>query len=184
MKNLKTFQEFVNESVNTSVDPRVKSEAISKLSDFFRVSPNSLSKFNFDGKDNIKELTKALNSTSDKGTEVYYTAAIEMAKKDLGINESDNLNENVSLQDNADFLKKEEKHFAAFLKPKRLDVNFSNGVLTISPASRSFTITVDEKKKTIETTGKPDYPESVSYVEIMEYVRFRTKYTVVGDPGY
>lgn len=97
------------------------------------------------------------------------------------------VNENLiteSLQDYADFFKKEAKHFAAFLKPKRLEANYRNGVLTISPASGSFTITVDEKKKTIETTGKPGHPESVSYIEIMEYLKRRTKYTVVGDPGY
>ena len=73
--------ESVNEAAN------VKDEAIERLADFFRVSPNALKKFNFDGKDNIKELTKALNSTSDHGTEMYYKVAIDMAKKDLGINE-------------------------------------------------------------------------------------------------
>jgi hypothetical protein len=48
-----------------------------------------LSKFNFDGKDNIKELTKALNSTSDQGTELYYQTAIKSVKRDLGVNESE-----------------------------------------------------------------------------------------------
>lgn len=74
----KDFKSFVNEAST------VKDEAISRLSDFFRVSPNALKKFNFDGKDNIKELTKALNSTSDQGTEMYYKIAIDLAKKDLG----------------------------------------------------------------------------------------------------
>jgi hypothetical protein len=70
-----------------SADPnaQVKKEAISKLSDFFRVPANALTKFNFDGKDNIKELTKALNSTSDQGTEQYYRIAIQLAKRDLGL---------------------------------------------------------------------------------------------------
>jgi hypothetical protein len=76
---------YVGESVNEAAT--VKDEAIERLADFFRVSPNALKKFNFDGKDNIKELTKALNSTSDHGTEMYYKVAIDMAKKDLGINE-------------------------------------------------------------------------------------------------
>jgi chromosome segregation ATPase len=73
---------YVGESVNEAAT--VKDEAIERLSDFFRVSPNALKKFNFDGKDNIKELTKVLNSTSDHGTEMYYKVAIDLAKKDLG----------------------------------------------------------------------------------------------------
>jgi hypothetical protein len=94
-KHIPTYNEFVNiESVNESnSNEPVKKEAISRLSDFFRVPANALSKFNFDGKDNIKELTKALNSTSDKGTEAYYKIAIQMAKKDLGIHEATEVNE-------------------------------------------------------------------------------------------
>ena len=81
---------YVQESVvnEGGKDEQVKKECISRLSDFFRVTPNSLSKFNFDGKDPIKELTKALNSTSDQGTELYYQTAIKAVKKDLGISES------------------------------------------------------------------------------------------------
>lgn len=96
MKNhIPTYDQFVNESkINEgSEDPRIKKEAISRLSDFFRVSGNALSKFNFDGKDNIKELTKALNSTSDQGTELYYKTAIKLAKEELGIHESTEVNE-------------------------------------------------------------------------------------------
>jgi hypothetical protein len=81
-----------NESVEVNEggkDEQVKKECISRLSDFFRVTPNSLSKFNFDGKDNIKELTRALNSTSDQGTELYYQTAIKSVKRDLGVNESE-----------------------------------------------------------------------------------------------
>ena len=80
--NMELIESVVNEAET------VKSEAISRLADFFRISPNALSKFNFDGKDNIKELTKVLNSTSDQGTELYYNTAINAAKKDLGIKES------------------------------------------------------------------------------------------------
>jgi hypothetical protein len=79
----------IKESVNESVDPRVKKEAISRLSDFFRVTANSLNGFNFDGKDNIKALTKALNSTSDQGTELYYKTAIKLAMEEVGIHESE-----------------------------------------------------------------------------------------------
>jgi len=79
------WHDRANESLNiVNEASTVKDEVISRLSDFFRVSPNALKKFNFDGKDNIKELTKALNSTSDQGTEMYYKVAIDLAKKDLG----------------------------------------------------------------------------------------------------
>jgi hypothetical protein len=76
-----------NESVVTEAKD-VKSEAISRLSDFFRVSPNALSHLKFDGKDSIKDVTKALNATSYEGAEAYYKIAIEMAKKDLGVDEA------------------------------------------------------------------------------------------------
>ena len=73
----------------------VRAEVISRLADFFRVSPYSLTKFNFDGSDDIKELTKALNSTSDEGTKLYYDTAIKAVKRDLGIHES--LNEDAGM---------------------------------------------------------------------------------------
>lgn len=76
------------ESLTEEVNPKVKEEVISRLADFFRVSPNALKKFNFDGNDNIKELTRALNSTSDQGTKLYYDTAIKLAKEELGIDES------------------------------------------------------------------------------------------------
>jgi hypothetical protein len=96
MKNhIPSYNEFVNvESVNESnSNEPVKKEAISRLSDFFRVPANALSKFKFDGKDNIKELTNALNATSYEGAEAYYKVAIQMAKKDLGIDEAIEVNE-------------------------------------------------------------------------------------------
>jgi len=74
----------------------------------------------------------------------------------------------------ADFLNKESKHFSSFLKPKRFTASVSGDILEITPASGSFTITADFKKKSLTTTGKPEYPESVSYTEIMEYVKRRT----------
>jgi hypothetical protein len=94
-KHIPTYNEFVNiESVNESnSNEQVKKEAISRLSDFFRVPANALSKFKFDGKDNIKELTNALNATSYEGAEAYYKVAIQMAKKDLGIDEAIEVNE-------------------------------------------------------------------------------------------
>lgn len=111
MKNyIPTYDQFVNENkINEgSVDPRIKKEAISRLSDFFRVSGNALSKFNFDGKDNIKELTKALNSTSDQGTELYYNTAIKLAKEELGIHESSSVNEGLKVGDFVRYKKDEE----------------------------------------------------------------------------
>ena len=93
-ENSKDSVIYVQESVvNEGSDEQVKKECISRLSDFFRVPQQTLSKFNFDGKDNIKELTKALNSTSDQGTELYYQTAIKSVKKDLGINEDLEVNE-------------------------------------------------------------------------------------------
>jgi hypothetical protein len=68
-----------------SHEEQIKKECISRLSEFFGCSPGNLSKFKFDGSDNIKELTKSLRSSSDVGTEAYYKVAIEMAKKDLGL---------------------------------------------------------------------------------------------------
>jgi len=72
-------------TLNNNLTEQVKKECISKLSDFFGCAPVNLSKFNFDGKDNIKELTKALRSTSDEGTELYYQIAIKSVKRDLGV---------------------------------------------------------------------------------------------------
>lgn len=92
MEYIKHTKFKINESktitITEGVEEQIKKEVISKLSDFFGCAPGNLSKFNFDGKDNIKELTKALRSTSDEGTAQYYRIAIIMAKRDLGIHES------------------------------------------------------------------------------------------------
>ena len=195
MNKIISYKEFLNESKTVIIteenkDEAIKKEVISKLSDFFRVSPNALSKFKFDGKDPIKELTKALNATSYEGAEQYYRVAIQMAKRDLGIHEaaefvgiteSVELNEGVNNADDlANFVNKESSHFAAFLKPKKLSAVASGDIVTIKPASGSFTITIDFKKSTIDTTGKPAYPESVSYVELLEYCKI-TKFKIVGE---
>lgn len=74
--------------VTESKQEQIKKEAISRLSDFFRVPANHLTKFKFDGTDSIKDLTTALNSTSDKGTELYYNTAIKLAKEEVGVDES------------------------------------------------------------------------------------------------
>jgi hypothetical protein len=78
-----------NEDLNEAKD--LKSEVISRLSDFFRVPAHTLQKFNFDGKDDIKALTKALNSTNDQGTKLYYDMAIKLSKEDLGIDEGEDI---------------------------------------------------------------------------------------------
>lgn len=65
-----------------------KSEIISKLSQFFDVPASALSKFNFDGKDPIQALTKALNGTDYEGVENIVRVAIKAAKRDSGIDES------------------------------------------------------------------------------------------------
>jgi hypothetical protein len=97
MKNrsIGLFKNQIFESVrlNEGVDQEVKRSCIERLSQFFRVPANNLSKFKFDGTDNIKELTKALNSTSDAGTKAYYEVAIKVGKQDAGIYESEEVNE-------------------------------------------------------------------------------------------
>ena len=81
---------FVKESVYDNLKT-VKELASQRLADFFRVDVKDLTAFNFDGTDDIKKLTAALNSTSDSGTELYYKAAIKLSKADL--NESENEND-------------------------------------------------------------------------------------------
>jgi len=90
----KKIKESVNEGAK---DEMVKKEAISRLSDFFRVSPGPLMKFKFDGNDNIKDLTKVLNSTSDEGTELYYKTAIKLAQEEVGVEESVNEAEKIEV---------------------------------------------------------------------------------------
>jgi hypothetical protein len=91
-KDSKLAAKKMNEAVLNEAND-VKSEAISRLADFFRVPASSLQKFKFDGSDNVKELTKALNSTSDQGSKLYYDMAIKLAKEELGVDESVEINE-------------------------------------------------------------------------------------------
>ena len=106
MKNFKTYEEFLNKFtpmagsgnrdyntegvaesvVNEAKD--VKSDVIDKLSQFFNVSTSALIKFKFDGKDDIRALTKALNGTDYEGVDNIVRVAILSAKRDLGIEES------------------------------------------------------------------------------------------------
>ena len=103
LKNIQSFFDFINEGAEQN--PLVKRSCIERLSQFFRVSPNALSHFKFDGTDNIKALSKALNSTSDEGTEAYYKVAIRIGKQDAGIEESVNEAEKFkSTQDFEEFL--------------------------------------------------------------------------------
>jgi hypothetical protein len=90
------LRSLIREAVITQLkeaEMSVKSEALSRLADFFRVPPQSLQKFNFDGNDDMNALNNALNSTSLQGTKMYYKMAIELAKKELGIEESKQLKE-------------------------------------------------------------------------------------------
>jgi hypothetical protein len=66
----------------------IKSEIISRLSQFFDVPSHKLSKFNFDGEDSIEDLTRALNGTNYEGVAHIVRVAINMVKRDLGIDES------------------------------------------------------------------------------------------------
>jgi len=109
LDNIQSFAEFINEG--SEVNPIVKRRCIERLSQFFRVSPNALSHFKFDGTDNIKALTKALNSTSDEGTEAYYKVAIRVGKQDAGIHESEEIFENVYPDKNGQLNAYDKKNF-------------------------------------------------------------------------
>jgi hypothetical protein len=76
-----------NESVVTEAKD-VKSEVIDKLSQFFGVSTSALIKFNFDGKDDVRALTKALNGTDYEGVDNIVRVAVLAAKRDLGVDEA------------------------------------------------------------------------------------------------
>ncbi len=88
--NTKTqlLKKLIKEEVKRQITEdlaKVKRGAIDRLSGFFRVSPSSLNKFKFDGTDDIKQLTNALNSTSDEGTKLYYDMSIKLAKQEHDI---------------------------------------------------------------------------------------------------
>lgn len=83
--------EVLESSITEAKD--VKSEVITKLSQFFDVSASALSKFKFDGTDPLKDLTKALNGTDYEGVDNIVRVAILAAKRDLGIDESLEINE-------------------------------------------------------------------------------------------
>jgi hypothetical protein len=94
------------------------------------------------------------------------------------------VNENASTPEElASFISQNTKHFASFLKPKTISATVNGNIVKIEPGSKSFTITVNYDKKTIDTTGKPAYPESVSYVEIMEYVK-TTKFKLLNESKF
>jgi hypothetical protein len=144
MKNhIPSYNDFVNESINegSDVDPRVKKEAISKLSDFFRVSPNALSHLKFDGKDPIKDVTKSLNATSYEGAEQYYRIAIQMAKRDLGIHESIEVNEGAVKAFEKDYKDMETsiKRGIGWIEPDYVEETWENSSDTID-----FAIVKDE----------------------------------------
>jgi hypothetical protein len=80
-----------------------------------------------------------------------------------------------------DFINKNQLHFAAFLKPKKLNVLQKGDSVIISPASGSFTITVDYTKSTIDSTGKPKWPESTSYIELIEWIKHVTQFKVLNE---
>jgi len=84
----KMKQAGMTESTLKEAEQTVKSEAASRLADFFRIPVHTLDKFNFDGNDNIKAVSNALNSTSMQGAQMYYDMAIKLAKEELGVEES------------------------------------------------------------------------------------------------
>jgi hypothetical protein len=108
-----SVKRMISESTLKEAEQTVKSEAISRLADFFRVPAHTLDKFNFDGNDDIKSLSSALNSMSDQGTKMYYDMAIQLAKKDLGVEES--VVTEASMSD-IDIMAQEAKDFKSFVK--------------------------------------------------------------------
>jgi len=89
MSTVLSYEDFLAESQkDAKVDPRVKMGAAERLADFFRIPVGQLNKFNFDGSDDVKALSRVLNSTNDQGTKLYYDMAIKLAKEEYGINES------------------------------------------------------------------------------------------------
>ena len=101
---------------------------------------------------------------------------IEESKKEV-------VEESVSTKDPKEivtFIIKNKAHFSTFLKPKVLNVEGDDGIITIEPASGSFTITVDTDKSEISGTGKPTKGmESVSYVEILTVLKHMTGFKEV-----
>jgi len=83
-----TYNEWLNENqspINEGADvqEQIKKICIERLSQFFRVPASKLMKFNFDGKDDVRQYTAALDATSYEGAEQYYKVAIKWQKKNL-----------------------------------------------------------------------------------------------------
>ena len=171
MKKFSNVVEMVREANQQELSDLQKSYREyfgAKLKKFDAESPADLTD------DQKKEFFNEIKKDWEKGS-----GAKPAGKKDVeehGVKESQELNEDVTTPEGlALFIQQQEKHFATFLKPKTLTVAVSGKVVTIKPGSGSFTITVDYSKSTIDTTGKPAWPESTSYVELMEYIK-KTKF--------
>lgn len=80
----------INEDAD--VQEQIKKICIERLSQFFRIPASKLMKFKFDGTDDVREYTRALDATSYEGAEQYYKVAIKMAKEELGVHESSTAN--------------------------------------------------------------------------------------------
>lgn len=139
------------------------------------------------GSKNVERIT-LVNVSNPTGMKYYFynrDGRISFATGDMGavvknISEGSELTtENKAteyLEDIANFLESNQHHFAQFLKPKRLNTLVNDNKLIVRSGSGSFTLSVDGNKKVINTTGKPAYPESVSYTEILEYLKRKTAF--------
>jgi len=116
----------------------VKKEAISRLSQFFRVSPGDLEKFKFDGTDDISELTKVLNSTSEEGTKLYYDVAIKLSKEDC----QEELDESKAIKVSSEFKKLNE----GISKTGNIDFKLLKN-LAISIGKQKPKLKLEESKK-------------------------------------
>lgn len=192
---IKSYREFLNESKSVDINEANISMYKSMISDVFKELDIPLKQSEFkvgvkkDGTGKLITLNGEL-LCSDTDYEQMKKWAISAIKEDPSRYDLDGyikesvdfvLNEAINTADDlANFINKESKHFAAFLKPKKLSATTNGDIATIKPASGSFTITVDFGNSTIDTTGKPEYPESVSYVEILEYCKI-TKFKIIGE---
>ena len=88
-------------------------------------------------------------------------------------------NESKTKEELKAFLEKNENHFAAFLKNKRMFVSINGNKLIVEPKTKSFKYIVDYDKKEIYSTEKPDSHESTSYVEIGCSLRYHTNFPEV-----
>jgi hypothetical protein len=127
-----TYNEWLNENqspINEGADvqEQIKKICIERLSQFFRVPASKLMKFNFDGKDDVRQYTAALDATSYEGAEQYYKVAIKMAKEELGVHESLEESAKPKVGDELTMVKNGKKGKVVKCDSDMCNVDFGNG---------------------------------------------------------